>query len=81
MWIKIVVLLVLAAVAINLFTALFHLVRGGEGHSQRTLKFLILRLVLSIALFGGLYVLASLGYIQPHGLPQVAAPATQSPSP
>lgn len=78
MWVKWLVLLVMAAVLINLFTALFHLVRGGEGHSQRTLKFLILRLALSIALFIGLYIMAYLGYIQPHGLPKTEAGTTAS---
>ena len=75
MWIKLIILLAMLAVVISLFTALVHLVRGGEGHSQKTLKFLIWRLVISIAIFLGLYVAASLGLITPHGLPQAGNPA------
>lgn len=76
---KIIILLALFAVVANLFTALFHLIRGGQGSSARTLKFLKLRLVLSIAVFGTLYVLAHFGLIQPHGFPDAShAPAAVS---
>ena len=78
MWIKLIILLAMLAVVASLFTALFHLVRGGEGHSQKTLKFLIWRLAFSIAVFLALYIAASAGLITPHGLPQTA-PASGSP--
>ena len=70
MLIKIIVLLVLFAVVANLFTALFHLIRGGEGASRKTLKFLKIRLALSIFVFLSLYIMAYFGIIQPHGFPQ-----------
>lgn len=78
MWIKLIIVLAMLAVVVSLFTALFHLVKGGEGHSQKTLKFLIWRLVFSIAVFLALYLAASFGLITPHGLPQ-KAPATAAP--
>jgi hypothetical protein len=85
MLIKILVLLVLFFIVANLFTALFHLIRGGQGASKKTLKFLTLRLVLSILLFASLYVLAYLGYIQPHGFPDgnrtLAAPTATTGAP
>lgn len=86
MLIKIFVLLVLFFIVANLFTALFHLIRGGQGASKKTLKFLTFRLVLSIVLFASLYVLAYFGYIQPHGFPDgnrtpVAAPTATTGAP
>lgn len=76
MWIKIIVLLAMLAVLFSLFTALFHLTKGGAGSSQKSLKFLIWRLGLSIAIFLGLYLASLFGIITPHGLPQVQATAT-----
>lgn len=78
MWTKIIVLLAMLAVLFSLFTALFHLTRGGAGSSERSLKFLIWRLGFSIAIFLGLYIAAYFGLITPHGLPQVQAPNTVS---
>jgi predicted outer membrane lipoprotein len=70
MWIKIIVLLAMAGVLFSLFTALYYLVKG-QGDSQKTLKFLIWRLGISIAIFLGLYLASFFGIIAPHGLPQV----------
>jgi heme/copper-type cytochrome/quinol oxidase subunit 4 len=75
MLVKIFVLIVLFAVVANLFTALFHMLRAERGHSRKALKFLTLRLALSIVLFASLYIMAKLGYIQPHGFPQQHAVA------
>jgi Flp pilus assembly protein protease CpaA len=75
MWIKIAVLVAMAAVLVNLFIALFHLNRGGPGDSRKTLRSLAWRLGISIALVIFLYVAASLGWITPHGMPRVEAPA------
>lgn len=80
MWIKIIVLVAMAAVLVNLFIALFHLNRGGPGESRKTLRSLAWRLGISIALFVFLYVAASLGWIAPHGLPQVAPGAASAPA-
>lgn len=81
MWIKIIVLVAMAAVLVNLFIALFHLTRGGEGDSRKTLRALTWRLAISIALFLLLYLAAFMGWVAPHGLPQPAAevPAAGAP--
>lgn len=68
MWIKLLILLALAAVFINLFIALLHLLRGGAQNSQKALRSLQIRLGISIAIFISLYVLAHFGYLQPHGV-------------
>lgn len=70
MWVKLLIGFALLLVLINLFTALFHLMKGGQQHSEKTLRYLTIRLVISIFIFIALYVFAYLGYIQPHGLPQ-----------
>ncbi|MCC2637666.1 MAG: hypothetical protein K0Q68_1385 [Moraxellaceae bacterium] len=80
MWIKIIVLAAMAAVLVNLFIALFHLSRGGEGDAKKTLRSLTWRLVISIALFVTLYLASFFGLIAPHGLPQpVEPPAVSAP--
>lgn len=76
MWIKIIVLLAMLAVVVSLFTALFHLSRGGAGSSQKSLKFLIWRLGFSIAIILGLYLASLFGLIAPHGLTPTAPVAT-----
>lgn len=73
MWIKIIVLLAMLAVLFSLFTALFHLMKGGPGESQKTLKFLIWRLGFSIAIIIGLFIASFFGLLAPHGLPQTEA--------
>lgn len=78
MWIKIIVLVAMAAVLVNLFIALFHLTRGGEGDSRKTLRSLTWRLAISIALFLLLFLAALMGWIAPHGLPQHASPPAAS---
>lgn len=78
MWIKILVLIAMAAVLINLFTALLHLMRGGEGSSRKTLRSLTWRLVISIAIFAGLYLASFFGLVAPHGLPRAAEPGSTS---
>lgn len=80
MWIKIIVLLAMLAVLFSLFTALFHLMKGGPGESQKTLKFLIWRLGFSIAIIIGLFIASFFGLLAPHGLPQTEAiPAAMAP--
>lgn len=80
MWIKIIVLAAMAAVLVNLFIALMHLTRGGEGASRKTLRALTWRLGLSIAIFVLLYLASVFGLVAPHGLPQPAtAPAANAP--
>ncbi|MDQ8035790.1 MAG: twin transmembrane helix small protein [Pedobacter sp.] len=81
MWIKIIVLLAMLAVLFSLFTALYHLMKGGPGESQKTLKFLIWRLGFSIAIILGLFIASWFGLIAPHGLPQVQVPAATATAP
>lgn len=76
MWIKIIVLLAMLAVAVSLFTALFHLSRGGTGSSQKSLKFLMWRLGFSIAIILGLFLASYFGLIAPHALAPAQAPAS-----
>lgn len=78
MWIKIIVLIAMAAVLINLFTALFHLTRGGEGASRKTLRSLTWRLAISIGIFVALFLASLFGVIAPHSLPQVQEPPAAS---
>jgi protein-S-isoprenylcysteine O-methyltransferase Ste14 len=68
MWIKILVMLAMLAVLFSLFSALFQLTKGGPGSSQRSLKFLIWRVGLCIALVLGLYLASFFGLIAPHSL-------------
>lgn len=81
MWIKIIVLVAMAAVLVNLFIALFHLTRGGEGDARKTLRSLTWRLAISIAIFLLLFIAAMMGWVAPHGLPQVEPPAATTPAP
>lgn len=81
MWIKIIVLVAMAAVLVNLFIALFHLNRGGQGDSRKTLRSLSWRLGISIALFLFLFVAALMGWVTPHGLPQAAPTGTSTTAP
>lgn len=80
MWIKIIVAIAMLAVVINLFMALFYLVKGGEGHSRKTLRSLTWRLGISIAIFLGLYLASLFGWVAPHSLPQLP-PAQSNSSP
>lgn len=61
------VVLLLISVAVSLFSGLFYLVRD-QGQSKRTLKSLMLRIAISLALFMILFLGLAAGLIQPHGL-------------
>ena len=67
MIIKILVLLLLALILISLGAGMFSLIKD-RGETNRTVKFLTIRIVLSIALFVLLVVSFLMGWIQPHGL-------------
>jgi len=64
---KIVVILVLIAIVIALFWALFFLYRD-RGHGTRMVKALAIRVALSIGLVAFLVVSYYMGWIQPGGL-------------
>ncbi len=67
MIIKIIILLLLALILISLGAGMFSLIKD-RGETNRTVKFLTIRIALSIALFVLLVVSFLMGWIQPHGL-------------
>ena len=67
MIIKIIVLLLLALILISLGAGMVSLIKD-RGETNRTVKFLTIRIVLSIALFVLLVLSFLMGWIQPHGL-------------
>ncbi len=64
---KILVVLILVGILASLASAMVFLVKD-KGGSNRTLKALTLRIGMSVALFGLLFLLSWLGVIQPHGV-------------
>jgi hypothetical protein len=64
--IKILILVLLAAILISLGTALFHL-GTGKGDSKKMLRALTVRIVLSLALFLLLMIAWRAGLIAPRG--------------
>ena len=64
---KIAIVLLLAIILISLASGLIFLVRD-KGKSDRTVKSLTLRIVLSIALFILLFIGFATGLIKPHGI-------------
>ena len=67
MIIKIIILLLLALILISLGAGMFSLIKD-RGETNRTVKFLTIRIVLSITLFVLLVVSFLMGWRQPHGL-------------
>jgi cytochrome bd-type quinol oxidase subunit 2 len=65
--IKILVIIVLAAIVISLGSALFHL-SSGKGDSKKMARALTIRVGLSLVLFILLMVAWYFGLITPHGL-------------
>ena len=67
MLIKSLIVLVLIAILISLFSGMVFLVKD-NGQSKRTVTALTVRIVLSVALFILLIVAFATGLIQPHGV-------------
>lgn len=67
MVVKIIVLLLLALIVLSLGAGMFSLIKDG-GKTDRTVKFLTIRIILSIALFILLGLAFLFGWIQPHGI-------------
>jgi hypothetical protein len=65
--IKLLIILVLAAIVASLGSGLFHLVRD-EGRSKRMVNALTVRIALSVLLFVLLFVAWRSGLIAPHGI-------------
>jgi hypothetical protein len=64
---KILVVVIFLGIVASMGSALFFLIKD-KGQSDRTLKALTVRIVVSIALFALLFVLWGLGLINPHGI-------------
>lgn len=64
---KIVVVVLLVIILISLASGLVFLIRD-KGRSDRTVKSLTLRVVLSVALFVLLFIGFAAGLIKPHGI-------------
>jgi len=64
---KIVIVLLLIIILASLTSGMFFLVRD-KGQSNRTVKSLTVRIVLSIFLFILLFIGFRVGWIQPHGI-------------
>jgi hypothetical protein len=74
--IKVLVLVLLAAVVVSLFSGLFFLNRD-QGNSGRMVRALTVRITLSVLLFIVLIVGWRTGAIQPHGVtPSAERPAS-----
>lgn len=74
--IKFLVLILLAAILVSLFSGLFFLNRD-QGGSGRMARALTVRITLSVLLFVVLLVAWRTGAIQPHGVvPSAARPAS-----
>ena len=71
---KTVIVVLLLVILISLAAGLMFLIRD-QGQSERTVKSLTLRIVLSIALFILLFIGLATGLIKPHGITPSAPPA------
>ncbi|MFV2032824.1 MAG: twin transmembrane helix small protein [Gammaproteobacteria bacterium] len=67
MIIKIIILVLLLLIILSLGAGMFSLIKD-RGETNRTVKFLTYRIVLSIVAFAILVVAFLMGWIQPHGL-------------
>lgn len=66
-FVKIIIVVLLLLTLLSLAAGMFSLVRE-RGESSRTVKFLTLRITLSIITFVFIAVAFYMGWIQPHGL-------------
>jgi hypothetical protein len=66
--IKVVVLIVLAAIVVSLGSALYHLSRGTQQDSAKLVRALTIRIALSLALFALIMIAWYAGLITPHGV-------------
>ena len=64
---KILVIAIFLGILISMASALVFLIKD-KGQSNRTLRALTVRIVISVALFVLLFVLWALGLISPHGV-------------
>ena len=64
---KILIIVIFVGIVASMGSALFFLIKD-RGQSNRTLRALTVRIVVSVALFALLFVLWGLGLIAPHGI-------------
>ncbi|KAF0807540.1 hypothetical protein A167_02872 [Alcanivorax sp. S71-1-4] len=64
-WVKLVVLLLLAAVVVSLFRGLTALVKG-QGREGKTARALTWRVIFSTAVLGFLFLSMYMGWLKPH---------------
>ncbi|GMQ96207.1 MAG: twin transmembrane helix small protein [Gammaproteobacteria bacterium] len=64
---KILIIVIFLGILASMGSALFFLIKD-KGQSNRTVRALTVRIVVSIALFALLFVLWGLGLINPHGV-------------
>ena len=67
MWVKIIVLILLAGILVSLGAALFSMMRN-KGQGKKTVNALTVRVILSIIVFFILILSYGMGWIQPHGI-------------
>jgi putative copper export protein len=67
-FIKVIILALFAFIFFSLGSALYYLVRGNRGDSERIVKALTWRISLSIVLFIILMIAFALGWITPHSV-------------
>lgn len=65
---KIILVILLLAIMVALFSGLFFLIRGDDGKSKRTVNALTWRVGLQVALIVILVVAVLMGWIRPHGV-------------
>lgn len=64
---KLIVTVLLVAIVISLFSALFFMMKDSS-RSRRTVRALTMRVGLQVALIVFLLIATSMGWIRPHGL-------------
>jgi hypothetical protein len=64
---KILIIAIFLGIVVSMGSALVFLIKD-KGQSDRTLKALTVRIVVSVALFALLFALWGLGLINPHGV-------------
>ena len=65
--VKIIIIILLALIVLSLGAGMFNMVKG-RSNSNRTVKFLTVRITLSIITFIFIAVSFYMGWIQPHGV-------------
>jgi hypothetical protein len=65
--VKIIIVVLLGLIVLSLGAGMFSMIRGQE-NTNRTVKMLTIRIVLSIVTFIFIFISFYMGWIQPHGV-------------